>query len=428
MKLQLAGIAALTMVAGGFFGSPAAAATTITVCPSGCDQATIQAAVNAASAGDTIDVLEDITVAGQTTVNKDVTVTSSTGSTVTQTATAITFLMNRAGSTLSGLTITSNAPKAREFVQIGANDVSLLNNTIYGPPQAPPMSSWTSNRGLVTQGGITGFLADGNTIHSMRSGAYLNPNGTGTISNNTLHNTKGDFLIDNSAFTFTGNEAGEGAASEWGFVIFASTAIDRYTDLPDLSRSNGYMTAWDQRTGETYIDADRDNANDRTDNCVGVANADQADADGDGTGDACEPDTDGDGVIDDNDAFPGDPTETTDSDNDGVGNNRDNCVNTANAGQADLDRDGLGDACDNDIDGDGVPNNQDKFPNNPAESKDADNDGIGDNADTDDDNDGLPDRLDTGSKEDCKNGGWAYFTTPKFKNQGACVSHFAKQK
>ncbi|MFC1515616.1 hypothetical protein ACFL7E_02530 [Thermodesulfobacteriota bacterium] len=44
-----------------------------------------------------------------------------------------------------------------------------------------------------------------------------------------------------------------------------------------------------------------------------------------------------------------------------------------------------------DIDGDGVPDDQDTFPNDPAESVDTDGDGIGNNADTDDDNDGMPD-------------------------------------
>ena len=54
--------------------------------------------------------------------------------------------------------------------------------------------------------------------------------------------------------------------------------------------------------------------------------------------------------------------------------------------------------CDNptpaDADGDGVPDEQDAFPNDPTESADADGDGQGDNADTDDDNDGVEDGAD----------------------------------
>ena len=44
-----------------------------------------------------------------------------------------------------------------------------------------------------------------------------------------------------------------------------------------------------------------------------------------------------------------------------------------------------------DSDGDGVPDDEDVFPDDPTEQSDNDEDGIGDNADLDDDNDGLTD-------------------------------------
>ena len=44
-----------------------------------------------------------------------------------------------------------------------------------------------------------------------------------------------------------------------------------------------------------------------------------------------------------------------------------------------------------DADGDGVPDKDDAFPTDPSETTDTDNDGIGNNADTDDDNDKMPD-------------------------------------
>jgi hypothetical protein len=50
---------------------------------------------------------------------------------------------------------------------------------------------------------------------------------------------------------------------------------------------------------------------------------------------------------------------------------------------------GVGDA-----DGDGVPDDEDAFPNDPNEQVDTDGDGTGNNADTDDDNDGLADEVD----------------------------------
>jgi hypothetical protein len=49
-----------------------------------------------------------------------------------------------------------------------------------------------------------------------------------------------------------------------------------------------------------------------------------------------------------------------DRDGDGVADGRDNCVRTPNANQADLDKDGTGDACDSDIDGDGYSNEKER--------------------------------------------------------------------
>jgi uncharacterized delta-60 repeat protein len=67
-----------------------------------------------------------------------------------------------------------------------------------------------------------------------------------------------------------------------------------------------------------------------------------------------------------------------DTDNDGYWDGLDNCASVANPAQSNTDGDAMGDVCD-------------AFPLDPTESVDADNDGTGNNADTDDDNDTLPD-------------------------------------
>ncbi|MBT7064241.1 MAG: hypothetical protein HN923_06065, partial [Euryarchaeota archaeon] len=52
-------------------------------------------------------------------------------------------------------------------------------------------------------------------------------------------------------------------------------------------------------------------------------------------------DIDGDGIEDSKDIFPNNPNESIDSDDDGVGDNSDLCIDVHNPEQADLDGDGL---------------------------------------------------------------------------------------
>ena len=76
------------------------------------------------------------------------------------------------------------------------------------------------------------------------------------------------------------------------------------------------------------------------DNCPFVVNNDQEDLDENNIGDACDDDLDG----------------------DHISNIRDNCPFDRNHRQGDLDYDGRGDICDQDIDGDGHLNGDDNCP------------------------------------------------------------------
>ncbi|WP_420582910.1 thrombospondin type 3 repeat-containing protein [Reichenbachiella sp.] len=86
-------------------------------------------------------------------------------------------------------------------------------------------------------------------------------------------------------------------------LIFQSCDADESGDLPD---------------------EDGDGIEDSVDNCPGLSNPDQADANDDGIGDVCEGDTDEDGILD----------------------YLDNCPETPNEDQKDFDEDGIGDVCD----------------------------------------------------------------------------------
>ena len=126
------------------------------------------------------------------------------------------------------------------------------------------------------------------------------------------------------------------------------------------------------------------------------------DSDNDGLGNNADQDDDNDTYLDSNDDFPLDSSEWIDTDGDGLGNNEDlnddddYCLDEDDNFPLDsslcidTDGDGIDNSFDIDIDGDGVWNDQDDFPLDASESKDTDGDGIGDNTDPDINNDGFP--------------------------------------
>lgn len=145
-------------------------------------------------------------------------------------------------------------------------------------------------------------------------------------------------------------------------------------------------------------DLDGDGVDDDQDNCVEDPNPDQADLDQDGMGDACDADADGDALTNDDEEIP-DPQYQcatdpldADTDDDGLSDSVERSLNPPT------------NPCAADTDGDGANDADDPVPTDPNQGGDLDGDGISNeqdncvvipNPDQDDgDNDGRGDACD----------------------------------
>jgi hypothetical protein len=240
-----------------------------------------------------------------------------------------------------------------------------------------------SLEGSTTQGGFTFGTLQATDIDGLTDGTYF------SVSTAPLY---GQAQINPS----TGLWTYLAEAVYVGADPFTVTVTD---DLGGTTEQVIAMTA-------IGIDTDSDTIYDTQDNCPLTPNTNQLNLDNDALGDECDEDIDGDGVDNDLDTFPLDPSETTDTDLDTVGDNSDNCVNDANTNQLNIDGDSLGDMCDPDMDGDGVANaielyfGGDETNSGDAAVSQANILALSETAQQDADYDGVPDEVEAILGED----------------------------
>lgn len=279
-------------------------------------------------------------------------------------------------------------------------DISLDNNSITENSTIGTIVGVLSAEDVDIDNMYNYSLATGNGINDMDNESF-------SINGSVLNlDVIPDFETKSSYSIYINVNDGENDFSK----VFTIAVTDVDEDLDGDGVPNMFDNCPDTSPGdivnengcsENQRDLDGDGVFDAVDNCISVTNPNQEDLDGDYIGDVCDDDIDGDGIPNDTDAFPYSPTG--DADNDGIPDSEDAFPNDADE-NIDTDGDGIGDNEDTDDDGDGYSDEVELEEGTDAKNvdeypDDTDGDGIPDSMDDDDDNDGISDDQDAFPKE-----------------------------
>lgn len=216
---------------------------------SGGGAMSVQAASDAASDGDTINILAGTYAGGTTLNNQGLTIQGQSGAVIDVANGQNGFDVRADNITLTGLEIVG--PVVGDWRTVDWNDASV-NYSI----------------GINISHSRSGIVITNNNIHDIRSGINVANNSDASITNNRIENTKGGVLVRPANITaLSGNTEGP-LGNEWGVVLNlqniddASTAdAARQAFLLGLSEANDDMAVFDRGYGfknRTHIYVDDD--------------------------------------------------------------------------------------------------------------------------------------------------------------------------
>lgn len=222
-------------------------------CTASCDQTTIQAAIDAADPGSTINVSGGPYVfASAINVNKAITLNGVGNPLIQVSGTGYRIILSAAGSTLQGFDIEkTDKTGVQNIISVRNSDITIQNNRIWG--QFEIGDGEVSRAMEIQAGAYSNLLISNNEISGLRQPAYVNGTHTGVVSNNYTHGTKG-WVVAGGSLTFVDNTWGTGAeANVYDIAVLAGVDPSYYPNVAAMAAANNGAFIEDQRTSPATL-------------------------------------------------------------------------------------------------------------------------------------------------------------------------------